>query len=198
MNNFENYYQLLKNTLNNMTTLDEEVVEAIVKDIPLEAFKKGDILLHQGNEPLLSYYVLKGCVRQFVTNDAGKEVTVEFYTEEQSINVFSYSDNDGNSRYSLSCIEDCVLVACPQIEEQVIDEEYPELQQMLRSMFQDQFTKLQINLANFKVQTPEERFKSLLKERPELFKRVPQHVLASYLDITPETFSRFKKRFIKR
>ncbi|MED3803887.1 hypothetical protein P4562_18340 [Lysinibacillus xylanilyticus] len=67
---------------------------------------------------------------------------------------------------------------------------------MLKVFFQKQFFDLQKNLASFKAQSPEERFQALVKNRPELLKRVPQNILASYLDITPETFSRYKKTLI--
>ena len=42
--------------------------------------------------------------------------------------------------------------------------------------------------------SPEERYKSLLVKRPQLIDRVPQHQLANYLGITPESLSRIKRR----
>ena len=40
--------------------------------------------------------------------------------------------------------------------------------------------------------TPRERFLNFVTKNPELMQRVPQKFLASYLNIKPETFSRFK------
>jgi hypothetical protein len=40
--------------------------------------------------------------------------------------------------------------------------------------------------------SPRERFLSFVKKKPELIQRVPQKYLASFLNIQPETFSRFK------
>jgi hypothetical protein len=42
--------------------------------------------------------------------------------------------------------------------------------------------------------TPEERYKTILKKSPQLVNRAPQHQLASYLGMTPESLSRIKKR----
>ncbi|KOA19319.1 hypothetical protein CLHOM_24250 [Clostridium homopropionicum DSM 5847] len=126
-------------------------------------------------------------------NEHGKEITVDFYIDEQSINMFSYADEDGNSMYSLSCLEECIMVSCAEIMTRDLENTQQEFSNMLKVFFQKQFIDLQKNLASFKSQSSEERFIALVKNRPELLKRVPQNILASYLDITPETFSRYKK-----
>lgn len=42
---------------------------------------------------------------------------------------------------------------------------------------------------------PETRYANLLRENPEIIRRVPQHYIASYLGITPVSLSRIRKRF---
>ena len=68
---------------------------------------------------------------------------------------------------------------------------------MLKFFYKSQTTDIQKKFASFKLMTPEERFLDFKESEPELLNRVPQNILASYLDITPETYSRFKKRFFK-
>ena len=65
---------------------------------------------------------------------------------------------------------------------------------MTRKMIEENFANVQDEFATFIASTPEERFKTLLIKRPQLIDRVPQHQLASYLGITPESLSRIKKR----
>jgi len=50
----------------------------------------------------------------------------------------------------------------------------------------------------FKNSTPKERYLHLLKTRPELIQRVPQHQIASYLGVTPESLSRIRKRISEK
>ncbi len=109
--------------------------------------------------------------------------------------MFSFLDGEGMSLYSLSAIEDSVVVLCSDLDDESTEEE-PDITNMKRMFFEKQFSDMQINFANFKLQTPEERFALLYKSRPDLLERVPQIYLASYLGITPETFSRFKKRML--
>jgi len=194
MNRIEKCRSMLVMTLKNLTNLSDAAILELVSSIPIQIYKKGTVLLNQGDKPDMSYYLLMGCVRQYVCNEHGKEITVDFYTDEQSINMFSYADEYGNSAYSLSCLEECIMVSCPEIMTRDLENTQHEFSNMLKVFFQKQFIDLQKNLTSFKAQSPEERFHALVKNRPELLKRVPQNILASYLDITPETFSRFKKK----
>lgn len=194
MNKIEKCRSMLVATLKTLTDLSDEAISELVPSIPIQTYKKGTILLSQGGEPDINYYLLIGCIRQYFCNEHGKEITVDIYTNEQSINMFSYADEDGNSMYSLSCLEECIMVSCPEIIARDFENTQPEFSNMLKAFFLKQFIDLQKNLASFKAQSPEERFRTMVKNRPELLKRVPQNILASYLDITPETFSRFKKK----
>lgn len=72
--------------------------------------------------------------------------------------------------------------------------QYSQLEAMTRNMIEQNFGEVQDELASFIASTPEERFKALLRKRPHLIDRVPQHQLASYLGITLESLSRIKKR----
>lgn len=189
---------ILKKTIMSGVEMSSQSADALIEEIPIRSYKKGDILLHQGDHPSLSFYVIIGCVRQFLTDQEGKEVTVDFYTESAPINMISYSDAQGESRYSLSCIEDSVLVVCPHFEMSDLQDMTPKMSQMIQGLFYDEFTQLQHKYAQFKMMTPEARFLYLKNKQSGLMNRVPQHILASYLDITPETFSRFKKKHMSK
>ena len=58
--------------------------------------------------------------------------------------------------------------------------------------------KQQESFAEFKTSTPEERYLNVLKTRPDLIQRAPQHQIASYLGIKPESLSRIKKRITNK
>jgi CRP-like cAMP-binding protein len=56
------------------------------------------------------------------------------------------------------------------------------------------FIEKEIHEASLMLDSPDERFNSLLKYKRDWIQRIPQKYLASYLNLTPETFSRLKKR----
>lgn len=185
---------ILLKYLATFTTLNEEEQQAIVEDILVQEFKKGTMLLRQGDVPTECYFVLKGCVRQYSIDETGKEVTSNFYTEEQAVSIFNRHQQNKPSAYTLTCLEDCILVVGDLDAEKDMFHKHSQLETMIRKMVEENLGEVQDELTSFIASTPEERYKALLRKRPHLINRVPQHQLASYLGITPESLSRIKKR----
>lgn len=176
------------------TDLSEAELEVIAADVPIEEFKKGTILLHQGEVPEKCYFVLQGCVRQFAVDEDGRETTFNFFTEEQGVTIFNQHTLEKASKYSLSCLEDCVLIVGDLSFEQQMYDNHSELETMTRRMIEENIGEMHDDFATFIASSPEERYKRLLEKRPNLIDRVPQHQLASFLGITPESLSRIKRR----
>ena len=185
---------ILYKYLSRWTSLSKEDQQTIVNGIPVEQFAKGDVLFQQGETPTACYFILKGCVRQYSIDEDGREVTSNFYTEEQAIAIFNEHKPDKSSGYTFVCTEDSVMVIGDLEQEKEMYTKYPQLESMTRSMIEESFSQVQEEFATFIASSPEDRVKTLLKKRPSLIDRVPQHQLASYLGITPESLSRIKKR----
>lgn len=180
-----------------LTALNEEEQQAIVNELHIEEYKRGTTLLTQGDVPTKCYFVLKGCVRQYSIDEAGREVTSNFYTEEQAISIFNHHRVDKSSEYTFMCLEDSVMVVGKLDIEKDMYNKYAQLESMTRKVIEENFGQVQEEFAAFIASSPEVRFKGLLKKRPYLIDRVPQHQLASYLGMTPESLSRIKKRVHK-
>lgn len=189
--------KILLKYMTRFTTLNEEEQQAIADAVLIEEYKKGTLLLRQGAIPAKCYFVLQGCIRQYAIDETGKEVTSNFYTEEQAIANFNHHKQDKSSAYSLTCLEDCILVVGDLDSEKDMYNKYSQLEAMTRMMIEQNFGEVQDELASFIASAPEERYKALLRKRPHLVDRVPQYQLASYLGITPESLSRIKKRINK-
>lgn len=180
--------------MKNLTTLKDDEIMTIVDQIPIQSFKKGTVLLMQGEEPTHCFFVLKGCVRQYTIDQEGNEITSDFFTEEQSVTIYNHHSEDKASKFSLACLEDSVLVVGDLSTENDMYDQHDQLAVMTRQMMSMAFGNTHETFTTIKSAAPEDRYLYILETRPYLIDRVPQHQLASYLGITPESLSRIKKR----
>jgi CRP-like cAMP-binding protein len=178
--------------------LTDKEIKDIADNIPVQTFTKGTILLKEGDTADKCFFVLKGCVRQYhLVED--EEQTTAFFTEEQAVVSFASYSQQLPSKHYWSCVEDSVLVVGSLDYEQEMYRKFPKLAAITRALMEQDFGKTQEELVTFITSSPEERYRKLLADRPDLLGRVPQHQIASYLGVTPESLSRIRKRiFVKK
>jgi len=189
--------QILKKMLESYGVLSEKEIQLIVDHANVQSFKKGTILLKQGEVSKACYSVLKGCVREYYIVN-GEEKTTGIFTEGQPVNSFTSFTANTPSKHYLMCAEDCVLTIGTQQLEEEMCQRVPCLESIMRKEVERLSGQAQDEFAFFMTSTPEERYLRLLDTRPELFQRLPQHQIASYLGITPESLSRIRKRVFSK
>ncbi|WP_417197451.1 Crp/Fnr family transcriptional regulator [Bizionia sp.] len=177
--------------------LNTEEANAFTECIPIKKFKKGDLLLNEGQVSRDSYFVITGCVRKYYIIH-GEERTTEFYIEDESIASLQSYTNKTPANHYFECLEDCRLAVLNYEKEQELFKRVPKYEALCRMSMENDFGEQQEALATFITSSPEERYKNLLETRPDLLQRVPQYYLASYLGVKPESLSRIRKRIIKK
>lgn len=169
----------------------------ILTDLNLfHSFKKETNLLEKGQKSNKGYFVLKGCIRSYYIVD-GEEKTTAFYTEMEGVTP-QCATNNKPSEYYISCVENSiVLIANPEIEAEMF-QKFPKFETMCRLLSEERLMKQQLDFDSFKTSSPEQRYLNLLNKRPDLIQRVPQHQLASFLGVKPQSLSRIKARIIEK
>lgn len=177
-------------------TLTEEERNAILSLDLFRSAKKGTTLLSKGQTSKDSYFVLKGCIRVYYIKD-GEERTTAFYTELDAFTPHCVI-NKVPSEYFISCVEDCVLLVSNSDMEAEVNSKFPKFEIMCRKLSEETLAKQRIDFDEFKTSSPEERYLNLVEKRPDLIQRVPQHQLASYLGIKPQSLSRLRARITEK
>lgn len=176
--------------------LTDEEKNAIRSLDLFRSVKKGTILLQEGQRSKDSYFVLKGCIRTYYISD-GEEKTTAFYTEMEALTppcVISKTP----SEYYISCIEDTILLVSNSDMEAEVNSKFPKFETMCRILSEELLAKQRIDFDEFKTSSPEQRYLNLIQKRPDLIQRVPQHQLASYLGVTPQSLSRLRARIAEK
>jgi CRP-like cAMP-binding protein len=175
-------------------SLTQEEKNALLSLDLFHSVKKGTILLKEGQKSQESYFVLKGCIRVYYIID-GEEKTTAFYTEMEGLNP-PCTINKTPSEYYVSCLEDTILVIANDDMGVEINSKFPKFDTMCRILSEELLAKQQINFDEFKTSSPEQRYLNLIQKRPDLIQRVPQHQLASFLGIAPQSLSRLRARIM--
>lgn len=181
--------------LTNFGKFDTVEIDAIVESIQIESFKKGTIILSEGETCEKCYFVLKGCLRQYKLVD-GEEKTTGFSIEGQTAVLYSSYLAQTPSQYNLSCLEDSVLITGDRAQEQALISKHPKLEFLVHLLMPQDYARIEDRLALLHNHRPAERYRVLIETQPELLNRVPLHYLASFIGVTPESFSRIRKRFL--
>ncbi len=177
-------------------TLTEDEKSVLLSLDLFHSEKKGTVLLKEGQKSKESYFVLKGCIRTYYIID-GEEKTTAFYTELNALTpncVVSKTPSD----YFISCVEDSILLVSNADMGAEINSKFPKFDIMCRMLSEELLAKQQIDFDEFKTSSPEQRYLNLLQKRPDLIQRVPQHQLASYLGIKPQSLSRLRARILEK
>lgn len=176
-------------------SLTEDEKNVLISLDLFHTVKKGTILLSEGQKTNESFFVLKGCIRTYYIVD-GEEKTTAFYTEMDALTPPCVVTKTP-SEYYISCVEDTILTISNSDMEVEVNSKFPKFEIMCRILSEQLLAKKQIDFDGFKTSSPEQRYLNLSQSRPDLIQRVPQHQLASYLGITPQSLSRLRARITK-
>lgn len=179
--------------LSQFNELSKSQIEELTELMTVKEVKKNTIIVKQGQFCKLCYFVLKGCLRQYIITE-GTEKTIALYTEEEAVNFYTNQENPKASESFLSSLEDTILLIGNPENDQTLYSKFPVLGDITRRMTEIDLGKTQNSFAKFMTSSPEERYLNLLEERPGLIQRVPLSMIASYLGVTPESLSRIRKR----
>lgn len=161
-------------------------------------FKKQEIpakttLLQEGQISKTAYLVEKGCVRCWFNNN-GKDITFQFFFEGEAVSSIESFRTNQPSMFNLETIEPSIIKSISKKDFDYILDNSPILKKETEEMTLKRLLFYQKLFLSRIKDNPQKRYEELLKQRPEILKRVPQHYIASYLGITSVSLSRIRNR----
>jgi CRP-like cAMP-binding protein len=154
--------------------------------------KKGEFLLREGEMSRYSIFVASGCLRTYIIDDTGREHILQFSPENWWTGDMSFTANVP-SRCFIEALEDSDVLLTELSSIQKLNKYIPESAAQYQAALQKSMEAKAQRIISSLSATAEERYNDFLNRYPSLVQRVPQHMIASYLGISPETLSRIRK-----
>lgn len=175
--------------------LTQQEFEQISGLLELKRYEKKVILTQRGQVENYLYMVNEGLVRKFFYKGKHEMITQIAKEGDMVCSSVSFLTQEP-SEYIVETLEPCTLFAISHASMQKLYAMGYKMERLGRLIILDWLLQKEIWDYDRIRQEPRERFKHFMRENNDLVQRVPQKYLASYLNMKPETFSRYK-HFLK-
>lgn len=173
--------------------LNQHGLDELFTLFKIEKHTKGTVLLQENSKEKKLRFLNNGVVREYYANE-DKEVNINFYVKPQFISdllTFSHNTKTKKNQECLTSVEVLNIERQPFFD---LLEKYQCGKTFVEASFQKLLKQKERLEFNRITKSPEELYNELFIYKPEWIQNIPQYHLASYLNVTPETLSRIKKR----
>jgi CRP-like cAMP-binding protein len=191
-------FDLFFKSLTTKINLTEEEQEIFKRYLTPKKLRKRQYLLQEGDICKYSAFVEKGALRAYTVDEKGSEYIVQFAVEGWTIaDLYSYITGEP-ATYNIEALEDSELLLISNTAQEELIKQIPQYEHFIRLQMQGAYIALQRRLTAMVTLSTEERYTNLINTYPDIVQRVPQHMIASYLGLTPETLSRARRQMSNR
>jgi CRP-like cAMP-binding protein len=187
--------QDLTNYIQSYFDTKSEIAEVLSRRFEEQSLPRNEMLTSIGTRFAGLSFVKSGYLRMYKPTEK-KEVTQWISSPNEFATDLGTLMFDQPARWNIQAITDCELYTLPFSAYREIQNEIPEWPQIEKLFLAKCFMTIEDRVFTFLSMTAEERYHFLLQFNPDLFLKVPHQYLASMLGMTPETFSRVRKKII--
>lgn len=174
-----------------LTEQEDEQFQSCLKKI---AVKKGDYLLQTGQICKGRYFVVTGCLRLYYIDNKDNEQIMHFGLDNWWITEYDSLLNNTPSTFTIQAIADTEILILNQASFANLILEIPLINTLFREIMEKSFIASQRRMEYMLSYSGEERYHKFITQNPEFLQRVPQYMIASYLGMSPEFYSKLRSQ----
>jgi CRP/FNR family transcriptional regulator, anaerobic regulatory protein len=190
------YSQIIKQ-ISYLINLDSSETTCFTNKLNVKRVNKKELLLKEGDICKHVYFINSGCLRYFYLVN-GVENTGQFFFENGWYTDYHSFLSGKPTNQNVETLEDSELLLISKTDLQQLFVEVPKFEKFGRIMAENAFLGVRSKNEMLTNQNAEERYLTLIKERPKVFERIPQHYIASYLGIKPPSLSRIRSKLARK
>ena len=173
--------------------IEQNELQTISSLFNLATIKKGDYFLKTGKSCDKLCFVQSGLLRIFVTTH-DKEITQWISTPGYFVTDLASLLFETPARWTIQALTDCDIYFINRTDYKKIGTLIPKWHELEKLFIAKCFVILEERIFTHLSMTAEERYNSFFESNREIFNQVPLQYIASMLGMTPETFSRIRKK----
>lgn len=185
------YENLLNKIEEIYTPLSLECQQEFIAHSKVGTFKKGAVVVREGQFSKKAYLIIKGCARAYYLKD-GKDISDWFTFENQFMAPIVSFFNEKPSPHYIEFVEDAVVLEFSKEAIDYLTNKHHDFERFISKIVTETMLGLCERLYTIQFNKAEERYNHLLGIYPDITKRIPLTHIASYLGITLETLSRIR------
>ncbi|TFF40787.1 Crp/Fnr family transcriptional regulator [Mucilaginibacter psychrotolerans] len=185
---------LLRQHIQNRLGDDVEGLDKVLATFEERHFKRGELVLKQGDCCTYVYYIATGCLQVFIYDADINENTRDIVTEDNWCADLTSFGSGQPSAENIKAVEPCVLLAVSRPNFQQLMQTVPQFDKVYRQILEASYANSVYRINTFVSLSALDRIKWLMDYRPKLMSRLSNKLIASYLGISQETFSRLKAK----
>ena len=187
-------YDLFFQKLNEKLSFTEEELAIIKNYLTPRKLRKKQYLLQEGDVCKTIAFVVKGALREYNVDDKGNEHILQFALEGWVISdLYSFMTSEP-ATYNIDALEDSELLLLTKHSQEELLKRIPKYETYSRMQMTGAYMAMQKRVTSILSMSIEDRYLSFIEMYPNIVQRVPQHMIASYMGLTPETLSRVRKK----
>ena len=189
-------YEVLARSFLAKASFSEEDLQKCKDHFVAKKIRKRQYVLQEGDVCNRSIFIEKGSLYSYTIDDKGIQHVIQFGFEGWWIgDLYSFLTSEP-SKMNIEALEDSDVLTIDRQDHFKLLSEVPKYETYYRILFQDAYVALQRRVSSTIGLTAEQKYQRLLNQYHSFINRVPLHLIASYLGVSPETLSRIRKQML--
>ena len=182
--------EILKQHIAKTASLTDAQFDHFFSHFKPMSFKKGQVIIGEGDKVDCEYFVLSGCLKAFFINDEIRMYILQFAMPTWWTSDYNALYTQTRATINVDCITDAEVLCLTADDREKLCNEIHQVEHFFRWRTNKGYVASQKRLLSFMNNDAKKRYEELLALYPQLYNLVPKHLIAAYLGVSRETLSR--------